>query len=391
MTAFVHLRLHTEYSLVDSVVRIPELVKAVARAGMPAVAVTDQVNLFAMVKFYREAMAQGVKPVIGVDLLVAERGERAQPSRIALLCMDERGYRNLTTLVSRAYIDGRQRDLPLIERDWLGAEGLAGLIALSCGADGDVGRALALGKSADAARHLAFWRERFGDRYYLEVSRVGREGEEALLAATVALAAAERVPLVATNDVRFLAPEDFEAHEARVCIHEGVQLADPGRSRRYTPQQYLRTPAEMAELFADLPEALANSVAIARRCSLALHLGESRLPAFPVPDGGSIEEFLRTEAARGLTSRLARLPSAGQVAADRPTYEARLQAELAVICQMGFAGYFLIVADFIRWARANGVPVGPGRGSGAGSLVAYSLGITDIDPLQYDLLFERFL
>ena len=389
MTAFVHLRLHTEYSLVDSVVRIPELVKAVAEAGMPAVAITDQVNLFAMVKFYRDAMARGVKPIIGVDLLVAERGERAQPSRIALLCMDERGYRNLTALVSRAYIDGRQRDLPLIERDWLDAQGVGGLIALSCGADGDVGRALALGKSADAARHLAFWRERFGDRYYLEVSRVGREGEEALLAATVALAAAERVPLVATNDVRFLAPDDFDAHEARVCIHEGVQLADPGRSRRYTQQQYLRTPDEMAALFADLPEALANSVAIARRCSLALHLGESRLPAFPVPDGISIEDFLRKEAALGLESRFGRLAQLAE--ADRAAYRSRLDSELAVICQMGFSGYFLIVADFIRWARANGVPVGPGRGSGAGSLVAYSLGITDIDPLQYDLLFERFL
>ncbi|MFM7626199.1 MAG: PHP domain-containing protein, partial [Gammaproteobacteria bacterium] len=318
MTAFVHLRLHTEYSLVDSVVRIPELVKAVAKAGMPAVAVTDQVNLFAMVKFYREAMARGVKPIIGVDLLLAERGERAQPSRVALLCMDELGYRNLTTLVSRAYVEGRQRDLPLIERDWLSAEGLRGLIALSCGAYGDVCRALALGKAADAARHLAFWRERFGDRYYLELSRVGREGEEALLAATVALSAAERVPLVATNDVRFLAPEDFEAHEARVCIHEGVQLADPGRSRRYTAQQYLRTPEEMAELFADLPEALANSVAIARRCSLALHLGESRLPAFPVQDGGSIEDFLRLEAARGLSSRLERLPPVAYPLDDPP-------------------------------------------------------------------------
>ncbi|MFM7706923.1 MAG: PHP domain-containing protein, partial [Gammaproteobacteria bacterium] len=247
MTAFVHLRLHTEYSLVDSVVRIPELVKAVAKAGMPAVAVTDQVNLFAMVKFYREAMARGVKPIIGVDLLLAERGERAQPSRVALLCMDELGYRNLTTLVSRAYIEGRQRDLPLIERDWLSAEGLRGLIALSCGADGDVGRALALGKAADAARHLAFWRERFGDRYYLELSRVGREGEEALLAATVALSAAERVPLVATNDVRFLAASDFDAHEARVCIHEGSLLGDPSRPRHYTRQQYLRSAAEMVE------------------------------------------------------------------------------------------------------------------------------------------------
>ena len=386
MNGFVHLRLHTEYSLVDSVVRIPELVAAVAAAGMPAVAVTDQNNLFAMVKFYREAIARGVKPIIGVDLSVAERGDRATPSRIALLCVDEAGYLNLNRLVSRAYLEGQQRGVPQIERSWLDADSLRGLIALSCGSDGDVGRALAAGRLPEAQRHLAAWRSLFGDRYYLEVSRVGREGEEALVAATAALAAAEGVALVATNDVRFLSADDFDAHEARVCIHEGAQLADASRPRRYTRQQYLRTPAEMAELFADLPEALANSVQIARRCSLPLKLGESRLPEFPVPDGRSAEDFLRAEAERGLAARFLRLPGA-----DRVTYSSRLASELEVICKMGFAGYFLIVADFIRWARANGVPVGPGRGSGAGSLVAYSLGITDIDPLQYDLLFERFL
>ena len=387
MTGFVHLRLHTEYSLVDSVVRIPELAAAVVAAGMPAVAITDQNNLFAMVKFYREAMSQGLKPIIGVDLLVAERGERAVPTRIALLCLDETGYLNLNRLVSRAYLEGQQRGVPQIDRAWLSTASLAGLVALSCGAEGDVGRALAAGRGPEAARHLAAWRELLGDRFYLEVARVGREGEESLVAATAALAAAEGVALVATNDVRFLAVEDFEAHEARVCIHDGAQLTDASRPRRYTPQQYLRTPAEMAELFADLPEAIANSVQIARRCSLPLKLGESRLPAFPVPDGRSAEDFLRAEAASGLTVRFLRL-SAG---IDRAAYEARFATELEVICNMGFAGYFLIVADFIRWARANGVPVGPGRGSGAGSLVAYSLGITDIDPLQYDLLFERFL
>ena len=387
MTGFVHLRLHTEYSLVDSVVRIPELVAAVAASGMPAVAITDQNNLFAMVKFYREAMTQGVKPIIGVDLLVAERGERAVPTRIAFLCLDETGYLNLNRLVSRAYLEGQQRGVPQIDRAWLSAASLEGLVALSCGAEGDVGRALTAGRAPEAARHLAAWRELLGDRFYLEVTRVGREGEEPLVAATAALAVAEGVALVATNDVRFLAAEDFEAHEARVCIHDGAQLADASRQRRYTPQQYLRTPAEMAELFADLPEAIANSVQIARRCSLPLKLGESRLPAFPVPDGRSAEDFLRAEASSGLTTRFLRL-SAG---IDRAAYQVRLGTELEVICNMGFAGYFLIVADFIRWARANGVPVGPGRGSGAGSLVAYSLGITDIDPLQYDLLFERFL
>ena len=386
MTAFVHLRLHTEYSLVDSVVRIGDLVERAAALGMPAVAITDQNNLFAMVKFYKAAMEKGVKPIIGVDLLVGEPGERSTPTRIALLCQNDAGYRNLTRLVSRAYLEGQQRGLPRIERAWLDAQSTQGLIALSCGAAGDVGRALLAGKTVDAQRALAFWQALFGDRYYLEVSRLGREDDETLLGATVALALAHDVPLVATNDVRFLAESDFNAHEARVCIHEGSLLGDASRPRHYTPQQYLRSPAEMAELFADLPEALENSVQIARRCSLVLQLGESRLPAYPVPEGQSTEDFLRAEAASGLEERLLRLTGV-----DVPGYRERLAIELEVICKMGFAGYFLIVADFIRWARGNGVPVGPGRGSGAGSLVAYSLGITDIDPLQYDLLFERFL
>ncbi|MFM8846422.1 MAG: PHP domain-containing protein, partial [Gammaproteobacteria bacterium] len=356
MTDFVHLRLHTEYSLVDSVVRIPELITQVAAEGMSAVAVTDQSNLFALVKFYKAALEKGVKPIVGVDLLIAEPGERVAPTRIALLCQNEAGYRNLTRLVSRAYLEGQQRGEPRIERAWLDARSTAGLIALSCGPEGDVGRALAAGKVADARRQLAEWRALFGDRYYLEVSRVGREGEEALLAATVELALAESVPIVATNDVRFLSSADFEAHEARVCIHEGTQLGDPSRPRRYTPQQYLRSPTEMVELFADLPEAVENSLQIARRCSLLLQLGESRLPEYPVPAGETTEGHVRSESARGLEARLARLATV-----DRASYESRLDTELAVICKMGFAGYFLIVADFIRWARDNGVPVGPGR------------------------------
>ena len=386
MSAFVHLRLHTEYSLVDSVIRIPELVARVAELGMPAVAVTDEHNLFAMVKFYKEALAKGVKPIIGVDLFVAESGERASPSRITLLCMDEGGYKNLTRIVTRAYLEGQERGVPRIHRDWLTPELCSGLIALSCGAAGDVGRGLLTGKSAEATQAAAFWQGLFPERFYLEVSRNGREDQEALLSATVSLAIERGLPLVATNDVRFLQADDFEAHEARVCIHEGALLADAARPRRYTREQYLRSADEMASLFADLPEALENSVEIAKRCSLGLQLGESRLPIYPVPAGQTTEEFLRSESAIGLAARMLRLGSV-----DKAQYESRLQIELEVICSMGFAGYFLIVADFIRWARENGVPVGPGRGSGAGSLVAYALGITDIDPLQYDLLFERFL
>jgi DNA polymerase-3 subunit alpha len=380
---FIHLRLHSEYSLVDSVVRVPELIGAVAAAGMPAVAVTDQSNLFAMVKFYREALEGGVKPIVGVDLVVREEGERREASRLTLLCQSQEGYRNLARLLSRAYLEGQERGVPRVERRWLTPAGLAGLIALSGATEGDVGRALVNGREADAERALEEWRSLLPGRYYLEVQRVGRQFEETYIAGAVALAARHGLPVVATNDVRFLRADEFESHEARVCIHDGALLADPARVRRYTRQQYLRSPAEMSALFADVPEALANSVEIARRCSLQLTLGEARLPQYPVPAGVGTEEFLGAEAARGLARRF-------PTGAAAP-YQERLASELAVICQMGFAGYFLIVADFIRWARENGVPVGPGRGSGAGSLVAYSLGVTDLDPLEHDLLFERFL
>jgi DNA polymerase-3 subunit alpha len=384
---FIHLRLHTEYSLVDSVIRVDELVDAVLAAEMPAVALTDQNNLFAMVKLYRAALERGIKPIIGVDLWIREPGERAQPSRLTILCQSDMGYRNVTRLLSRAYLEGQQKGVALVDRRWLSADSVRGLIALSCATEGDIGRALVNGHVADAERACAQWLALFEDRFYLELQRVGRPGEEEYIAAALALAARRAIPVVATNDVRFLKPEDFEAHEARVCIHEGALLADTGRVRRYTAQQYLRTPREMALLFADVPEALANSVEIARRASLILRLGEMHMPHYPVPDRTNAADFLRQEAARGLTRRLAKEADVLRIE-QRQT---RLQSELDVICQMGFASYFLIVADFIRWARENAVPVGPGRGSGAGSLVAYCLGITDLDPLEYDLLFERFL
>ena len=387
MTAeFVHLRLHTEYSLIDSVVRVPELVAAVRAAGMPAVAVTDQSNLFAMVKFYREALSKGVKPVIGVDLWVKEVGERVTHSKITLLCQTQAGYKNVTRLVSRSYLEGQQKGIPTIDRGWLTPENVDGLIALSCAGEGDIARALAHAREKDAEGVLDFWTALFPGRFYIELQRLGRPGEDAYIAAAVGLASRRNIPVVATNPVCFLKQEDFESHEARVCIHDGTLLADPGRPRRYTQQQYLRSPQEMAVLFADVPEALANTVQIARRCSLVLKLGEARLPPYPVPNGVTTDEFIRLEAAQGLEPRLRSVPEP-----QWPNYRERLRIELDVICQMGFSGYFLIVADFIKWSRENGVPVGPGRGSGAGSLVAYSLGITDIDPLKYDLLFERFL
>jgi DNA polymerase III subunit alpha len=379
---FVHLRLHTEYSLVDGIVRVPRLMRATAAAGMPAVALTDHGNLFAMVKFHREAERHGVKPVIGADLWLADGGE---PALLTLLAQDAAGFRNLARLVSRSYQEGQDSGRPLVARGWLDAESTAGLIALSGGAEGDVGRALLAGREAEADSLLARWQALFGNRYYLEVQRTGRPGEEAHIAGVLALVARRPVAVVATNDVRFLARDEFEAHEARVCIHDGHRLDDPGRPRRYSAEQYLKTAAEMAVLFADLPEALENSVEIARRCSLPLALGGLFMPAFAVPDGSGAPEHLAQLAAEGLARRV------GAAAAESGPYRERLDRELGVICGMGFEGYFLVVADFIRWAREREIPVGPGRGSGAGSVVAWALGITDLDPIRHDLLFERFL
>jgi DNA polymerase III subunit alpha len=385
---FVHLRLHTEYSLVDGIVRVPDLMAAVAAAGMPAVALTDQSNLFAMVKFYKEALAAGVKPLIGVDVWIREPGERVPPSRAAFLCQNLEGYRHLTELVTKSFLEGQQRGAPMLDRAWLQDDMLRGLIVLSGGAEGDIGQALARGRDDEALRCLTRWQALCGDRFYLEVQRTGRAGEEAYAEAVMELAQESGVAALATNDVRFLTRAEFEAHEARVCIHDGAQLADPSRARRYSEEQYLKSPAEMMDLFKDAPELLDNTVEVAKRCSLEIRLGSSMLPAYPVPSGTSIEDYLRAEALGGLAARLTTTQSAP---APRADYEARLDLELGVICSMGFAGYFLIVADFIRWARGNGVPVGPGRGSGAGSLVAYVLGITDLDPIEHDLLFERFL
>ncbi|MDT8388283.1 MAG: DNA polymerase III subunit alpha [Thiogranum sp.] len=389
---FVHLHLHTEYSLVDGVVRIKPLVKAVAEAGMPAVAVTDQSSLFAMVKFYRAAMAAGVKPIIGVDMRLWNPDQPNKPFRLVLLCKNAEGYKHLTELVSRTYLEGQHQSVPMLRPEWL--EGYsAGLIALSGGREGDVGAALLAGNRELAEQRLQFWLELFPDHYYLEVQRTGRDGEDDYLHAAVDLASAFATPVVATNDVHFLRREEFEAHEARVCIHDSRTLDDPRRAHRHSDQQYLRTPEEMQELFSDLPEALENSVEIARRCNLELTLGENYLPDFPVPDGLTMDEYFRSQAREGLEARLAKLfDTAAPGFADlRKPYDERLELELDVIISMGFPGYFLIVADFIRWAKNNGVPVGPGRGSGAGSLVAYVLTITDLDPLKYELLFERFL
>ena len=390
--SFVHLRVHSEFSVVDGLVRIKPLIKAVSDAGMPAVAVTDQSNMSSLVKFYTAAQKGGVKPICGADIWLASAEEDGPLTRMTLLVITPQGYRNLTELVSLGFTDGQHNGLAILQRDWV-KQAATGLIALSGAKDGEIGLALLAGDTAKAAALLSEWQAVFGDRFYLELQRTQRQNDEEHVHAAVALAAETGVAVVATNDVRFLQQDDFAAHETRVCIGEGRTLDDPRRPRIYSDQQYLKTPAEMAELFADIPEALRNSVEIAKRCNIEVQLGTHFLPDFPVPEGMTIDEYLRHVSFEGLEERLSvTLPKdTPDYAAKRKVYDDRLNFELDIIIQMGFPGYFLIVMDFIRWAKNNGVPVGPGRGSGAGSLVAYVLHITNLDPLLYDLLFERFL
>ncbi len=396
---FVHLRLHSEYSILDGLPRLDvgkdhqcEPVEAARADGMPALALTDLANVFGLVKFYAAARKRGVKPIVGCDVWVAPAATSDKPARLLLLVRDATGWRNLCEQLTRAYRTNMHRGRAVLRPEWFDGAAGEGLIALSGGHLGDVGQAL-IGDALDTARLLAReWAARFPDRYYLEVQRDGRPECEPHVARAVALAEELGLPVVATHPVQFMRRDDYLAHEARVCIAEGYVLSDRRRPRVFTEEDYFKTQDEMASLFADLPEALENSVEIARRCNLTLELGKSRLPDFPTPGGMPLDDYLRQRAREGLLARMQVLfPDPAQRAARLPEYQARLELELETIIAMGFPGYFLIVADFINWGKRNGVPVGPGRGSGAGSLVAYAIGITDLDPLAYALLFERFL
>jgi DNA polymerase III subunit alpha len=391
---FVHLRLHTEYSIVDGIARVDDAVAAAAADAIPALAITDASNVFGAIKFFEAARSQGVQPIIGCDLWLTNEKNRDAAYRLPVLCRNRAGYLRLCDLLTRAHSENQWRGRAEVRREWL--TGIEGLIVLSGAQQGDVGAAIESGNVAYAEILARAWASDFPGAYYIELQRADPEASRAYVRSAVAVAARAELPVVATHPIQFIRREDYRAHEARVCIAQGYVLGDKRRPRQFLPTQYFKTQAEMAELFADLPEALENSVEIARRCSFEFTLGKSRLPDFPTPNGESIEEFLRSETARGLAGRLAALyPDRGcEAPAESNTaspYRERLAYELDVIVKMGFAGYFLIVADFINWAKSNGVPVGPGRGSGAGSLVAYSLGITDLDPLRYELLFERFL
>lgn len=376
--------------MVDGLSKVPPLVKKVAAMGMPAMALTDFTNLCGLVKFYSTAHNCGVKPIIGADFTLQSEEFGDELTKLTLLAKNNVGYKNLTLLISKAYLRGHVQHQPVIDKAWL-VEHAEGLIVLSGGKSGEVGRALLKGNQQQVERCIEFYQTHFADHFYLELIRTGRADEESYLHFALDVAEQYDLPVVATNEVVFITEESFEAHEIRVAIHDGYTLEDPRRPKNYSPKQYLRSEAEMCELFADIPEALANSVEIAKRCNVTVRLGEYFLPNFPT-GGMAIEDFLVMKSREGLEERLEFLfPDPEVRAKRRPEYDERLQVELDVINQMGFPGYFLIVMEFIQWSKDNDIPVGPGRGSGAGSLVAYALKITDLDPLEYDLLFERFL
>ncbi|HAY45996.1 MAG TPA: DNA polymerase III subunit alpha, partial [Gammaproteobacteria bacterium] len=392
--AFVHLNVHTEHSIANSTLRISELIDVVSADGMPAVAVTDICNLYSVVKFFHKAQAKGVKPLVGADVWIHNPEQPNAPFKLLLFAQDKVGYRNLCELISMAHQQCWHAGKPCILGQWLD-ERAEGLIAVSGGLQGEIGHLL-MGAGPEAIETaLSKYLRWFGDRFYLELQRIGAPYEEEYISGCLTLAIENQVPVVATNAVHFLLSEGFDAHEVRVCIQEGRTLTDPRRPKNFSSNQYLRSTSEMCELFEDIPEAIENSVEIARRCNFVLHTGENFLPEFPVPDGLTTGEWLRQETLKGLERRFNEVEKSSianvSQAGDKQQYYDRVDMELEVIIQMDFPGYFLIVADFIRWARANDVPVGPGRGSGAGSIVAYALRITDLDPIDHGLLFERFL
>ena len=395
-TQFVHLRMHSEYSIVDGLVRIDDVVAAAAGDEQPAMALTDLSNVFGLIKFYKAARKKGIKPIAGCDVWITNDLDREKPSRLLLLVKDRTGYLNLCELLTKAWLENQYRGRAEVRIEWL--EELSerqkdmGLIALSGARQGDIGMALESSGMDSAEKSAMRWAKIFPRNFYIEIQRTGQLGMEQYLHRAVELAEKLSLPVVATHPIQFLTADQFRAHEARTCISEGEVLSNKKRAHLFNERQCFQTQHDMAALFADLPGALENAVEIARRCNLVLELGHHKLPLFPTPDGMTLDEFMASEARQGLEKRLEVLfPDEEERKARRPVYDERLNYEIDTIVKMGFSGYFLIVADFIRWAKNNGVPVGPGRGSGAGSLVAYCLLITNLDPIAYNLIFERFL
>ena len=395
---FVHLRVRSAYSLLEGAIKAGEIGGLAARAGMPAVAIADRANLFGALEFSASLKDQGVQPIIGCALPVAGLGEpaggranhRVRAPVVVLLAQDEAGWGHLMELSSLAYTDSASDSEAAVAWREVAARS-AGLIALSGGPDGAADPLFAAGKRKEGRAVLAALHETFGDRFYVELQRHGTPGEAAAEPELVAWAYEHDVPLVATNDVHFVGADMASAHEALLCIADGAFMGQADR-RKVTPEHRFKSAAQMREAFADLPEACDNTLDIARRCAVMVKKRDPILPRFPTGEGRSEDEELVHQAREGLTARLAHMRAAGiPLAAPEADYWARLEREAGVIVRMGFSGYFLIVSDFIKWSKDNGVPVGPGRGSGAGSLIAWALLITGLDPLRFGLLFERFL
>ncbi len=390
---FIHLHLHSEYSLVDGLVRLPELISHCVEHKLPAVGLNDQSNVFGALKFYRYAVSAGVKPIIGAEVRISEKINGFSDYRLVLLCQNTTGFRNLNNLITKAYRFGQSQGIPKVQFDWMDFDGLKGLICLSGGLDGDLGQCLLSGDRRAIEPRVRQWMKLFGDRYYVEVTRTNKEREEEFIQLLAPICEENQTPMVATNNVRFLQKAEFETHEARVCIQDAKILDDPRRQKLYTCEQYLKTEEDMCDLFSDIPSALENSVNIAIRCNLAFDFDTYHLPEFPLGENVNVDDVLEEKSRTGLMGRekSGRIKGGLISLEKKRIYATRFDQELSVIKKMGFSGYFLIVADFIEWAKENDIPVGPGRGSGAGSLIAFSLGITELDPIEYDLLFERFL
>ena len=379
---FVHLQCQSEYSVKNSLVRISNLIDSVKELGMQSVALTDDMSLFSAIKFYQKAINAGIKPIIGAKISLSyEEGHYD----VLLLCQNHEGYLNLSELISKAYLNEQGISIVSVTEEQLITH-QKGLLMISSPTSSDISKHF-LSNNFEIAKKTALkWKSIFKDRYYMSVQRTERPSDESLLNLIIDLGLEVEVPIVATNDVQFIDKNDFEAHEARICIAEGGLLDDARRSKNFSNHQYLKTSEEMMLLFEDYPQVIENSSEIAKRCNLHFELFEKNyLPLFPTPEGMSIADFFSQESKKGLEVRLKGLK------VDKKIYIERLNFELSVILEMDFPGYFLIVSDFIRWAKENGIPVGPGRGSGAGSLVAWALSITNVDPIEHDLLFERFL
>src|SRR6056300_2100292 len=392
---FIHLRCHSEFSISDGIVRIADYVKKASEYGMPAIAIADLSNCFAAVKFYKKALEAKVKPIFGADLWIENKSSPDEPTRLQVIVKNQKGFLNLSELISHAYLENQQRNRPLIKEEWL-FEKNEGLIVLSGATSGMLAFLLQQNKLEEIPSYVKRWKTHFKDRFFIEIQRHGRdklkELQERYIEKALFLAHEYDLPVVATHPIQFMAEEDYRAHEAKTCISDGYILGDQRRPKNFSPDQYFKSPDEMIALFEDIPAAIENTLQIAKLCNHEFELGQLFLPDFPIPKGKTIEDFLLLEAKNGLDRRLEDLYPEEKIREQHiPKYLERLNFEVNVINEMGYAGYFLIVADFINWSKENKIPVGPGRGSGAGSVVAFSLGITDLDPLKYNLLFERFL